>query len=220
MNPEIVFPRIVDKKYINNFSIIYRMLIKSIIGGVVLLVLSYVFENVIVVDFDVLIFVYIYLLYVVLVIINSIRRVYRFRKFCNSYIIFDKEKKDLMMYCLNSFKIGSVKAILGSMAGNAIGGTSGAAIQVASAVVNKKEVKNTYSDVKYIGIPNNLTIDNVINDPKTYYEYYKDVKLIRDTKSYYVFMGNEVFADGVEKNVEFKIYKFYYGIDSLKEYFK
>ena len=222
MNIEKVYPRKFSEKDKKDASAVGRIFIKLLISGLFLLITSYVLDNIMKVKSDVLIGVLnVWLSYIVIMTINSIRRKIKFNKYSKTYIVTNQSKKEIMIFYDNSFLMPLSDDLVTALhAGRIIGGKVGATVQGAAALAINTRTKKFFDMIDFLGIPANLTIENVLNDPKFKYEYYKNVSLLNETDKYFIFRGTNISYTNVENIRDFKIYKRYNNIDELKNFNK
>lgn len=193
------------------------VMIQSVIITIIALIIIYIVEQILNKDGRFLIILY--LLVCIYFLILKILRLIKFIKLGKSYILRNNDKM-LIFYgdtSLEVLKLINVKALLGIHAGKAVSSidrTVGTAISVISAL-KSDNVNNKKEDCNINEMPN-ITIDDIINDPRTAYDYYKNVKFIKKNKNYLYFNGDKNNYDGSIKNKNFKIdRKLYKDIDDI-----
>lgn len=188
----------------------------ALISGVLMLVFAFIGD--VILDIDMLPLVYIFLLINIYSVIIYIINWVKFIKIGNSCII--KNNNEILILYGNTTKQLLNSANFGVMAGGIIaqshsnvGKAVGVGISAVSALERNDISNNETSDTNEIP---NMIIENIINDPKTLYDYYKDVKFIKKNKNYLYFNGNKNKDDGTIKNKNFKINrKIYKNIDDI-----
>ncbi|HIU40487.1 MAG TPA: hypothetical protein IAB68_04225 [Candidatus Aphodocola excrementigallinarum] len=202
----------------NIWNMLLNLFKVCIISAVLMLALSCIGD--LILDIDVLFLVYIFIFINVYNVIRCIVKWVKYTKIGNT-CIFKRNNEILILYGDTSKEIlNSIGASSGVITGGIIAGSSsnigkivGSAISISSAMKGKN-INNNDKD-KINKIPN-ITIDDIINDPRTAYDYYKNVKFIKKNKNYLYFNGDKNNYDGSIKNKNFKIdRKLYKDIDDI-----
>jgi len=209
-----------SKKYIK-LSKVVNNLFKSlfvplVIISILMLVMAFVGDQIL--NINVIFLIYIYLLVCVYILIVQIVRYIKFIRIGNSCII--KNNKEILILYGNMSKTLLDSVDNGVMLGGIVAQshsnvvkTIGIGISTISSLRKNDISENETSEINEIP---NMIIENVINDPKTSYDYYKDVKFIKKNKNYLYFNGNKNKDDGTIKNKNFKIdRKIYKNIDNI-----
>lgn len=189
-----------------------------IITGVLLLVLAYIGD--LILDIDVLFLVYLFIVINIYNVIRCIVKLVKYIKIGNTCIF--KGNNEILILRGDTSKeiLNSIVASSGVITGGIIAGSSsnigkivGSTISISSAMKEKKINNNDTNKINKIP---NITIDDIINDPGTSYDYYKNVKFIKKNKKYLYFNGDKNNYDGSVKNKNFKIdRKLYKNIDDI-----
>ncbi len=212
-----------SKKYIKllkvNNHFLESLMIPAIIVGIIMLILAYVGDQIL--NIDTIFLIYLYILFCIYNIILKTKMYFKFAKIGNSYIL--KNNNEILIFYGDTsqevLKSIDVNALFGIHLGQAVAGidkTVGTGITGISALsALKSENANNKDEVKDKEIPN-ITIDDIINDPETPYDYYKNVRFIKKNKNYLYFNGDKNNYDGSIKNKNFKIdRKLYKNIDDI-----
>lgn len=119
-------------------------------------------------------------------------------------VVFQEENNILILYSLNSIpKEEANRAIIGSIAAQH-GSLIGTIASTSSIHINKKEKKYSY-------------IEQIISSPRAKYKYYKNCKIVKEAKSYFILNGDFVNDDDSTYNTNFKLSKMYKNIENIKK---
>ena len=206
-----------NKKYRKMRNSRFSALPKAAIICVIFLFIIYILDDVLNADLEIIFgTIYLFIIICAFLIIFAIKDVILLSKIGNSFIVV--ENNDIfIVYCPNFVQIfedslDAPKMQAASMLLNDksnISNAIGAGIAAKTTIDNVK--KKNKEELEDSNIANNdIDINRIIDDPLLSYDYYKNVKLIKETSNKYIFTGDKICMDGkIIKNKKFKIPKMY-----------
>lgn len=193
-----------------------NMFVPALISGVIMLIFAFIGDELL--DIDVTFMIYIFLIFNIFIIIISIIKWVKYVHIGGYNCIIKGNNEILMTYTnvLGRIKLSDKNIMLGGTISQMHSDTAkviGAGM-IAASLLNEKDdtevIENKHSEIK------EGEIERIINDPKTLYDYYKDVKFLKKSKKYLYFNGNKQNDDGTIKNKNFKINRnLYEDIDNI-----
>lgn len=206
-----------SKKYLKLKKSIKTMITNSIILSIIFLISMYIIDEIL--DLSVFFPICIYLALILFLIMISIINYLKFIKKGNSYVI--KLKDEILFFYADTSKQMSSSVNDGMRLGGIISQSHSNVVRTVGVGISAvSSLKNNNNDATKIEnseeIPPNMTVDNIINDPKTFYDLYKNVRFIKKTKKYLYFRGDKFNINNIKKNSSFKIERaLYKNIDDI-----